>query len=182
MISPAGRGDVSVVFRFAAPAGGKFAWAYAHASLREGPPDSCRAGPTDQPAGQARLEWSDDGESWRDLSEIEISNTPRQWDCCIDGEVVFPACLPQVGRPAAVDAVYLRLTSRTAISGLEFHGHLAQEALPEETLRITHRWREGGTERSFSKDAGGADEYVVRCGADPAAHTIEMHVPSIPRR
>jgi len=168
MISPAGRGDVRVVFRFAAPAGGKFAWAYAHAGLREGP--------TDKPPGRATLEWSDDGQSWHDLSEIEISNTPRQWDCSIDGEVVFPA---------PVDAVYLRVTSQTAISGVEFHGHLAQGASLDPGapgLQVTHRWREGGAERSFSKSAGGATEYVIRCGAAPAAHTIEMHVPSIPRR
>ena len=128
--------------------------------------------PPDEPPGRATLEWSDDGQSWHDLSEIEISNTPRQWDCSIDGEVLFPA---------PVNAVYLRVTSRTAISGVEFHGHLGRQASPAESLQVTHRWREGAAERTFEVPAG-ATEYVVRCGAAPAAHTIEMHVPSIPRR
>lgn len=162
-IGQAGNGPVSVVFRFDAPAGGRFAWAYAHVSLNEGPPE--------QPPGKAKLQWSADGSGWHGLSEIEIANTPRQWDCSIDGEVRFADPLR---------GVYLRITSDTAVSGFEFHGHLAQAAAAGETLRITHRWREGDAERTFQPPAG-ASKYVIHCGKDPEGHTIEMHVPSIGR-
>ena len=161
-ISPAGEGPVSGTFRFDAPLAGGFAWAYVHASLREGPPD--------RPAGKAKLAWSADGRSWHDLSAGQITNTTYQWDCSIDGEVRFQNPLP---------AVDVRLTSDTAISGLEFHGHLACKERGDETLEITHRWREGGAERSFRAPPG-AIPYVVRCGPAPEAHTIEMHAPSRP--
>ena len=161
-IAPTGNGPVSATFRFEAPPGGQFAWAYFHASLNEGP--------ADKPPGRATLQYSADGEAWREIAEVEIANTPRQWDCSIDAEARFPEPL---------GAVHLRIVSDTPISGVEFHGHLRREPLAGESLRIVHRWREGKTERAFAPPAG-ATRYVIRCGKDPQTHTIEMHAPSIP--
>ncbi|MHC4717774.1 MAG: discoidin domain-containing protein [Planctomycetota bacterium] len=161
-IAPAGDGPVRVVFRFDVPTplSAGFGWAYVHGSFSEGPPEG--------PRGTARLEWSRDGRRWRELAAEEISNTHLQWDWSLDGEVRFP-------KP--VKAVYVRVTSDTAISGLEFHGHLLEEPATRDGLRIVHRWREGEVEKAFEPPTG-ADRYVIRCGPEPACHTVEMSCPS----
>jgi len=162
-IAPAEDGPVRVVFRLDAPPARTdgFAWAYAHAGLNEGDPD--------RPAGMAALEFSADGRTWQDLSRGEISNTAAQYDTSIDGEAVFDARLT---------SVYFRITSDTAISSAEFHGHLAGSEAAQGPLRIVHRWREGEAEKSFQAPAG-ATRYVVTCGQGPVGHTIEMHAESI---
>jgi len=180
MIAPARDGPVSVVFRFEAPAGRGFAWAYVHAGVREGP--------ADRPKGRAKLEWTDASEdrpeNWREVAAIEISNTPKQWDCSLDGEVRFPAA-PGAADRAEGHAVLVRVTSETPITGLEFHGHLAcgqaqqgDLAASGGRLRVVHRWREGDRQRSFEAPPG-ALEYTITCGENPGGHTIEMHVPSV---
>jgi hypothetical protein len=72
--------------------------------------------------------------------------------------------------------VLVRVTSGTAISGLEFHAHLEQPPA-DDPLVITHRWREGPRQSEFRAPAG-ATRYTVVCGTDAAGHTVEMHVPS----
>ena len=160
MIAPKGSGPVRVAFKFDAPAGKNFAWAYVQASVREGPPE--------QPNGSALLEWSLDGEHYVACAGIPIPNSPLQWDGGIDGEFVLPV---RAGN------LWIRITSDTPISGLEFHGHL-DEGLPvADPLHITHRWMEDGSEKSYSAPVG-STLYSVPCGKNPIAHSIEMHVPS----
>jgi len=160
-IAPAEAGPVGVTFRFDAPGDRRFAWAYAHASLNEGPPE--------EPPGQARLDWSADGQHWQELSRGEISNTLCQFDTSIDGEVRFAE---------PIRSMYLRVKSQTPISGVEFHGHLACDPPPGETLRIVHRWVEGdGQHKTFEAPAGAA-RYAITCGQDPRDHSIEMSVPA----
>jgi hypothetical protein len=155
-------GAARALFRFDAPETKRFAWAYAIATVPEGP--------TNAPARRAALEWSADGAAWKPLAQLAIPNTPHQWDASIDGEIV-PA------EPSA--KLWLRATSETGITAFEFTGHIEQPALPGE-LRITHRWKEGDAERSFVAPRG-ATVYELLCGKDPEAHTIEMSVPSVTR-
>ena len=164
MVCPAGEGPVAITYRFDAPARRRFAWAYVHASVREGP-----AG---QPQRQATLQWSTDGRRWRRLARIAIPNTHLQWDGSIDGEVRF-------SRPAR--SVRLRIISDTPVSGFEFHGHLAERAADRDRLLITHRWREGERACAFEAPAG-KRRYVVTCGSEPKDHAIEMRVSSRRRR
>jgi hypothetical protein len=162
-VAPAGDGPATLTFRFDAPAGEAFAWAYVHATVREGPPD--------QPQRTAALEVRADDGPWRAAGRIDVDNTPRQWDCSVDGEAVFE-------RPAG--AVRVRVTSETPITGVEFHGHLAGRPRPGQQVLIRHRWLEGGEERTFEPPPDRC-EYVILCGEDPAGHTIEMWSPSVPR-
>ena len=161
-IAPSGGGPVRAVFRFDCPTplSGGFAWAYVLGGFSEGKQDG--------PPCAARLEWSDDGQAWRELAVEEGFRTHLQWDWTADGEARFPAPLT---------TVYVRVTSDTAISGLEFHGHLLDGPGDGEALRVVHRWREGERECSFEAPAG-AERYTVECGEAPADHTIEMHCPS----
>jgi hypothetical protein len=147
---------VSAVFKFPAPSNRSFAWIYALTSVREGPPD--------QPRRSALLEWSSDGETWAALGGAAIPNTALQWDSSIDGEIFVPT---------PVKNVFLRVTSGTAITALEFHGHLDGGVPENEQLQIVHRWVEGGGEKSFTPPLN-AREYAVHCGKNPRDHTIEM--------
>ncbi len=106
------------------------------------------------------------------LAERDISNTPSQWDCTLDSEILLPdgAC-----------SVYLRISSGTAICNVEFYGHLLVEEAVEGTLEITHYWKEGGEVREFVAPAG-ESEYVISCGDQPYAHAIRMAVPSVPAK
>jgi len=155
---PPADGPARGVFRFEAPAGRRFAWAYAVATVPEGP-----AG---EPSRRATLEWSVDGTTWQPGADIAIPNTPLQWDGSIDAETVLAE---------ATSAIWIRVTSATGVMALEFAGHLAAPALPGE-LRIVHRWREGAAERVFEAPAG-QHVYDVVCGPDPTRHTIEMAAP-----
>lgn len=161
-LAPPADGPAVAVFRFDAPAGRPFAWAYAVATLPEGPADAAPK--------QAVLEWSEDGAAWRPLSTIAIANTPLQWDCSLDGTVRLPAPAPRL---------WLRVISATGLIALEFAGHAAEPASPA-GLRIVHRWREDAGEREFAVPAG-ADAWSVDCGAGPREHSIEMRAPSVPR-
>ena len=161
-IVPEGEGLVSVAWKFDAPAEGKFAWAYVQASIREAPEN--------QPRPKAQLDYSTDGKQWKKLAEVEVPNTHLQWDGSIDGRKKFQ-------RPTK--SVWVRLTSPTAITEVEFHGHLASAAAEGDELNIVHRWKEQGQERQFAAPIG-ADEYVVACGPNPTGHTIEMSVASRP--
>jgi len=153
---------VQVTFRFDAPAGRRFAWCYAVAAVREGPPN--------EPPRSVKLEWSADGRDYKPLVESPISNTERQWDCTADGEVLLPG-------PA--ESFWLRITSQTPICGVEFCGHLLCESASQAApLEITHRWQEDAGEREFKAPAG-ATTYTISCGRDPRGHTIEMRMPSI---
>lgn len=155
-ITPAAQGPVRLIYRFDAPAGRPFAWLYAHASVNEAAPDA--------EAGQAILEFSLDGKHWHPLGAIDISATMFQWDCSIDGEV-------QLDNPAA--AVWLRVSSATAVSGVEFHGHLQEDANASGILEITHQWCDDEGDKEMRAPAGRAS-YSIRCGPDPKDHTIVM--------
>jgi len=186
---------VSVTYRFDAPPGRRFAWAYVLAIVGEGP--------TDQPPRKAMLEYSLDGKRFKPLAEIDISNTEIQWDTTIDGEVVFVesvagasaqpvaatgrepverACLVPVARAGAepVERVWVRLTSATPIGGVEFYGHLAAAEHASLPVQVTHRWRDDEDQREFTTPPG-ATRYTITCGANPREHTIEMRVGSVQR-
>ena len=159
-VAPAGEGTVQAIWRFDAPAGRAFAWASVLASVREGPCDG--------PERQAKLEWRADGGAWLSLASGPLPHTPLQWDTSLDGEVHADDDLR---------TIWIRVTSGTAITGVEFYGHLAEADGPVDELRIAHLWREGGQERRLDVPAG-ATRYTVTCGADPRGHTIVMSVPS----
>jgi hypothetical protein len=158
-IAPVATGPAQAVFRFDAPESGCFAWAYAIATVPEGP--------TNTPPRQAELAWSKDGESWTTIAKQVISATPLQWDASLDGEFV-PA--------TPLQSLWLRITSDTGLIALEFAGHL--EAPPSSgDMLITHHWTENGLPREFMVPRG-QSEYEIICGTNPQAHTINMHVPS----
>ena len=159
-IAPAGPGPVQVTYRFDAPAGRAFAWAYLLASVREGP-----AGET---ARQATLAWSRDGKAWHEVCAAELPNTANQWDTTLDGDVRCKESAP---------VIWVRVTSDTAVTGLELHGHLAEPVPAGDELHITHLWREGHGEKRMAAPAG-ATRYTVTCGPEPRDHTIIMSVPS----
>ena len=161
-VAPASNGTARAVFRFDAPGPRRFAWAYAIATVPEGP-----AGAAPR---RATLEWSADGAAWTRCGEIAVPNTPLQWDGSLDGEAIPPQAAP---------SLWIRVTSETGLTALEFAGHLEEPPSPAE-LRITHRWLEGAAERSFEAPAGSA-AYDIVCGPEPKQHTIEMRVPSLPR-
>jgi hypothetical protein len=162
-VAPQGAGPVELTYRFDAPAGRTFAWAHLQASVREGP----HGGPT----RHARLAWSTDGTAWQEAASCELSCTAQQWDTSVSGDV---RC------KGGSRSLWLRLTSDTAITGVEFYGHLAKAADRRDSLRITHVWREGNTEKRCDAPPG-ARHYDVACGADPREHTIILSVPSRPK-
>ena len=159
-IAPAQEGPVSVIFRFPAPSRRRFLWAYVHASLREGP--------VGQPPRRASLDFSSNGRDWKNLTDAEPTSTHLQWDVSLDGEAVFARSMA---------SVYVRLSSQTPISGLEFHGHLDAKPPIHDELEVLHQWKEDSGERSFTAPAG-ATRYTVRCGPGPREHTLRMSVPS----
>ena len=161
MISPTQADKpVRAVWRFDAPAGRRFAWFHALAGVREGP--------VDQPRRRATLEWSPDGQSWRALTSIEISNSYHQWDTSLDA---------QADIDGGAEAIWIALTSQTPITDLEFHGHLLEQPHQADSLRIVHTWLEDAQVRRFEAPPT-ATRYVLRCGPNPTAHTIDMSVPS----
>ena len=90
-----------------------------------------------------------------------------QWDSSLDGEVVF--------EPHS-ESVWIRVVSGTAISGLEFHGHVVEQIDCRGSLKIVHSWQDDdGAHESTSP---GKTSYAVTCGPNPHSHTIEMRVPS----
>lgn len=160
-IAPADKSKpVVAVFRFDAPKGRKFGWAYFLTAHKEGP--------VGEPLQRAMTEWSVDGENWMPLSEREISNTDAQWDCSLDGEVLTPA---------GAASIWLRITSGTAIGNVEFYGHLQVPDDVEAPLEITHSWKEPGEIREFRPPVG-ATNYTIVCGPDPKDHAIRMTVPN----
>jgi hypothetical protein len=162
-IAPKGSDPIQVVARFDAPAGRKFAWGYAEASLRERTVGSAPQSGT--------MEWSADGKSWQPLDRVELTDTPQQWDCSIDGEFKTPDPVP---------SFWIRITSPTALSRIEFRGHLLEKSDEKQQLRIVHRWQEDGGAREFIAPAG-AERYSISCGKNPRLHSIEMHSPSLTR-
>ena len=152
---------VTAVFKFAAPKGQKFGWAYFLTAHREGPQG--------QPLRKAMLEWSVDGKNWTVLADCQISNHASQWDCSLDGEALTPD---------GAAAVWLRVTSDTAICNVECHGHLQVTSDGKAPLEITHSWKESGEVREFKAPAG-ATNYTIQCGKAPRDHAIRMSVPSV---
>ncbi|MGH7145847.1 MAG: hypothetical protein ACREJ2_17190 [Planctomycetota bacterium] len=181
VLAPQGPGPVEAVYRFDATAGtptpaaapaaadpnepGTIAWFCVVATLREGP--------VGQPQGRAKIDWSTDGKSWEPLCEGPISNSHLQWDCGLQGELRLHQPAPEL---------FLRVTSATPLSGLEFYGHRLDPYPDAGRLEIEHHWTEGGRACQFRAPENLADgsTYSVVCGPDPRAHTILMHVPSIP--
>lgn len=160
VIAPKGSAPVQATFRFDAPFGDQFAWYYILGTVGEGPVNG--------PGKQALLEWSVDGQSFYELTRLDITRSPLQWDCSIDA-----TCRP----PTPTPAVFIRVTSDTAIGGLEFHGHLDRQTIPSVRPQITHRWLEMGVEKSFTAPEN-IDSYTVTCGPNPTDHVIEMRVAS----
>lgn len=112
------------------------------------------------------LEWSDDGSTWHPLGEHAISNTDRQWECSLDGEF-------RCERPAR--AIWIRVTSETAISAVELHGHVFQPGHADANLKIVHRWIDDTGEQCVEAPAG-ETTYTLNCGPNPRDHSIEMAV------
>ena len=151
---------VQLVARFDAPGDCRWAWAYALASVREAP--------VGQTGNTVQLEWSQDGETWQVLTDQAISATRQQWDHSIDGELV---CDTPVG------SLWFRVTSQTAVTALEFHGHISVRAAADQPLRITHAWQDDHGDQVVDAPPG-STRYVVDCGPNPKNHTITMHMPS----
>lgn len=161
-IAPAdGSRPVKVTYRFDAPKGRKFGWAYALTCHREGPHG--------QPLAKAFTEWSVDGRNWMPLSERAITDSDVQWDCSLDGEVLTPK---------GAESIWLRITSETAICNVEFYGHLLVEDKADSPLEITHLWKEAGQVREY-RPAAGATNYTIPCGEKPYAHAIRMSRASV---
>ncbi len=157
-VAPAASGPARAIFRFAAPEPRRFAWAYALATVPEGP--------TNATPRQAELAWSTDGVTWLPIGRLAIPATPLQWDASLDGE-----CVPA----SACPVLWLRVTSETGLIALELAGHLEAPACPDD-LQITHRWTEDGALREFTAPSG-RTSYEFLCGRNPQAHTIEMRAP-----
>lgn len=157
-IVPAASGPARAIFRFEAPEPRRFAWAYAIATVPEGPPKA--------PPRQAHLDWSTDGSNWTPLSRLAIPSTPLQWDASLDGN-----CVPA----AACPTLWLRVTSETGLIALELAGHLEAPPCPD-ALQITHLWTEDDVPRKFTAPPGRAS-YELVCGKNPQAHTIELRAP-----
>jgi len=153
---------VSATFRFTAPANRPFAWAYVLGIVREASPQ--------RQDSQATIEWSSDGRTWQRLACQKISNTPKQWDTTIDGEALFQ-------QPA--ENVWIRITSATAICGLEFYGHILDRSERPRPLEVVHHWKEQDSQRQFAVPSG-ETRYTILCGSKPAGHTITTSVPSMP--
>ena len=149
-----------LVARFDAPEDRPFAWAYVFAAIQEGP--------IDEPPRRVTLEWSDDGKAWQLLGPRSISNTDRQWACSHDGEFICD-------RPT--QTVWVRVTSETAITALELHGHILEPSRTASNLHIVHRWVDDTGEQCFDV-AAGQETYTVNCGPNPRDHSIEMAMPS----
>jgi hypothetical protein len=149
---------VVAVFRFDAPKGRKFGWAYFLTAHKEGPQG--------QPLRKAMTEWSVDGKDWMPLAEREMSNYSSQWDCSLDGEVLTPD---------GAASIWLRITSETAIGNVECYGHLQVADTVAAPLEITHSWKESGRIREFQAPAG-ATNYTIPCGKEPRDHAIRMSV------
>lgn len=152
---------VRAVFRMEAPGARKYAWFWVLAKVDE------------PPAGQqpknAFLEWSADGKVWLPFAGQHLAGSDLQWDLPLDGEVLLA--------PDNAAPVWLRLTSDTAIVGLEFYGHLEAGKAQSSVLQITHRWTEEGKSKQFRAPPG-LSAYEFTCGANPTGHTIEMSLPS----
>lgn len=157
---PKGNKPASATVRLTAPAGRPIAWLYVAAIVSEGP--------SEESVKKASIEWSADGETWQQFAEDEITNTPNDWDCTVTGEVVFPEERSEV---------LVRVISATAISGLEFYGHVVEQAQSAYPLEVVHSWQEGGEGKSFAAPVG-KTSYSFECGVDPRGHTIEMSVPA----
>jgi hypothetical protein len=166
---PATDGAVTALFRFDAPVGRYFAWAYAIATIPEGP--------VAEPEKTMRLAWSRDGETWQDEKELAIPHTEVQWDASLDG----------IFRPEGTVAhLWLRVTSETGIAALEFTGHISEPAAHSAAntrpahLSIAHHWTDAdGEHTEMAPD--GATTYSIVCGADPRHQRLTMHVPSVLR-
>lgn len=154
-------GPVRAVFRMEAPGARRYAWFWVLARVDEPPADP-------RPRN-AFLEWSADGQVWLPLAGQHLTRSDFQWDLHLEGEVLLA---PNVTAP-----VWLRLTSDTAIGGLEFYGHLEAGYAPSPALQITHRWMEDGAPKQFRAPAG-CGTYEIACGRNPTGHTLEMSLPS----
>lgn len=150
----------ALVARFDAPPDRPFAWAYVFVGIQEGP--------VDKPPRCMALEWSGDGSTWQPLGEHAISNTDRQWECSQDGEFICD-------RPART--IWVRVTSETAVTVVELHGHVLDPSQTVSDLRIVHRWIDDTGEQRFEVPAG-KKTYTLNCGPNPRDHSIEMAMPS----
>jgi hypothetical protein len=153
---------VVATFKFDAPRGRRFGWAYFLTTHKEAPVGQ-------SPPRRAMTEWSVDGRDWMPLADRQITSTPAQWDCSLEGEILTPNGAP---------AIYLRITSDTAIGNVEFYGHLQVEGDTDAPLEITHSWKESGQVREFKVPAG-ATNYTISCGKEPRDHAIRMSVESV---
>jgi len=153
---------VRAVFRIEPPASRRYAWFRVHATVDEVP-----AG---EAARRALLEWSHDSRTWSPFAVQTVVSSDLGWDMNVDGEVLLA--------PDNAATVWLRLTSDTAIGGLEFYGHLDAGSGNSSELRLVHRWTEGGQPREFKVPTDHSVVYEVPCGKEPTGHTIEMSLPS----
>jgi hypothetical protein len=158
LIAPAVSGPARALFRFEAPEPRRFAWAYALATVPEGPANA--------PPRQAELAWSTNGLDWTPIGRLAIPSTPLQWDASLDGELIPASPCP---------VLWLRINSETGLVALELAGHLEAPPCPDD-LQITHLWAEDDGPRDFTVPPGRMS-YELVCGKNPRAHTIELRAP-----
>jgi hypothetical protein len=151
---------IDVVCVVEAPGDRTFSWFHALCSVKE-----AKEGQQNQ---SARFSRSTDGENWQLIKQSTLSATHLQWDMSLEGDVLLRS---------SEERVYLRIQSDSAITGLEFYGHLDASDLPNELIVIEHAWQEG--QKVCKKRFVGVNEYTLECESAPSHHSITFSVDSV---
>lgn len=144
---------VQAVYRLDAPRDRAFVWFHALCSVKEGP---VAASPK-----RASLSWSTDGKQWQLIKEAAVDRTYMGWDMSIEDDCRLDR---------ASTCIYLRVHSETAITGVEFYGHLDMSTVAATALTVEHQWYEGDQLRTAAFTDPAA--YTLRCGAAAQRHRL----------
>ncbi|NRA37343.1 MAG: hypothetical protein HRU15_04330 [Planctomycetes bacterium] len=142
---------VDLCYRIPAAEGKNFAWFHAISSVKEGPEAEAEK--------SAQFMWSANGTDWQDIDATCIPNSHMQWDTSMHGDIILPA-------PCA--EIYLRIVSETAITGVEFYGHIDMSACKATDFTLTHNWQESGTACSACFE--NSESYEMVCESQPTNH------------
>ena len=152
-LSPIEDSALEVVYEFEAPTQRQFSWFHALCSVKE-----ATEGVLDQAAS---LAWSTDLKQWNLIKRSHISATHLQWDMSVEGDVLLDSTHQKI---------YLRVVSDTAITGIEFYGHLDASDMTSSQYTVEHQWLENGEPRSFI--CADLQPYTVHCDEQPSEHHI----------
>ncbi len=146
---------VELVYHMQLPAGKKMSWFHALCSVKEGPEK--------EPQKNVAFYWSTDATDWQLVHTAKISNSHLGWDMSVENDVLLAA---------PVEAVFLRIVSETAVTGVEFYGHLDMTGQPATELEVQHAWKEGEVEQSAV--FRGLDHYQIACQEQAAEHVMTL--------